>query len=357
MNKLLIIAGGTGGHIFPALAVADQLVKQGVNIHWLGSKIGLEQQLVPDHYPITYISAKRLRGKGWKTYLLAPLQLLYVIWQAWRVIRRIKPDVVLAMGGFVSGPGGVAAKLAGKKLIIHEQNAVAGYSNRILSHIANARMSAYQGVFAKRLPTHLIGNPVRQSIVDAAQQVRNFTEGKLKILVLGGSQGAHGLNEKILNFVASFPRNPELEWWHQSGKNDYNLVLETHRSLKSTAKVEPFIQEMVGAYQWADLIICRAGALTLAEITCMELPSILVPFPAAVDDHQWKNSLNLQAANAALLVREKALNTSQLSQWINAFLENKGLLAEMGAHAQQLAKPEAAEMAAKIILDLLENKD
>ncbi len=357
-KKILIIAGGTGGHIFPALSVADSLQQRDISVNWLGSKIGLEQTLVPDHYPMTYISAKRLRGKGLKTYLTAPGRLLLTIWQAWRAIIKLNPDLVLAMGGFVSGPGGLAAKLAGKKLIIHEQNAVAGYSNRLLSYCADVVMTAYPNVFPERCSPKVIGNPVRQSIVDAAREkIQREATPKLRIFVLGGSQGAHGLNEIILNFVQNFSDNHRLEWWHQTGKNDYKAVSEKYNALNITAHVEPFIDDIVEPYRWADLIICRAGALTVAEITCMGLPSILVPFPAAVDDHQWKNSLYLKNAKAAFLVREKELTPQHLTQLIVSFLEKRNLLTEMSENARQLAKPDAADSAVKIILQNLNNQE
>jgi UDP-N-acetylglucosamine--N-acetylmuramyl-(pentapeptide) pyrophosphoryl-undecaprenol N-acetylglucosamine transferase len=358
-KKVLVIAGGTGGHIFPALSVADRLAAQDVDIAWLGSQIGLEKSLIPEHYPITYVSAKRIRGKGWKTYLLSPFYILLTIWQAWKVMISQKPDLVLAMGGFVSGPGGLAAKLAGKKLVIHEQNAVAGYSNKVLSLFADAILVAYPNVFPHKQPPQVIGNPVRPEMVDAAIDLPNRVNSStpLRVFVLGGSQGAHGLNECILNFIKDFAHNQQLEWWHQTGKQDYTTVLETYATLQIKAKVEPFIHHIVEAYRWADLVICRAGALTLAELTCAGLPSILVPFPAAVDDHQWCNGDYLAKANAAILIREKELTPERLTDLMNRFLKDRSLLMQMAHHARQLAKPDATDRAANLILQLLNRLD
>lgn len=350
--NVLIIAGGTGGHIFPALAVAELLKEQGAEVSWLGSDIGLEKTLVPSHFPMTYIAARRLRGKGLRAYLEAPLNLLKSTWQAHRAIRRLKPDVVLAMGGFVSGPGGIAAKLAGIPLVVHEQNAVAGYTNRLLAKFANCVVAAYPGIFSKSAGAKIVGNPVRAEITGLSAPSERLLnrQGPLRILVLGGSQGARALNRLIVKFAADFPSHDQLEWWHQTGRQDYADIQEQYKQASVTAKVQPFIDDMAEAYQWADLLICRAGALTVAEISAVGLASILVPFPAAVDDHQWHNARYLEQAKAAELIRETDLSSSKLTGIIENFLRDRSLILTMAKKARELAQPHAAEAVAAIVL-------
>lgn len=351
MKRVLIIAGGTGGHIFPALAVADVLKSKGHEIFWLGSDIGLEQNLVPKRFPLTCISARRLRGKGWRAYLTASVQLTTSTLQAWRAIQKIKPQVALAMGGFVAGPGGLAAKLAGVPLVVHEQNAAAGYTNRLLAKLANQLLVAYPGVFAGASGAEVIGNPVRAEISRLPAPERRYREqGSLHILIFGGSQGAHALNTLMTQFVKEFPNPEQIEIWHQTGKKDFEEVQNLYGQWPGIAKAQPFIEDMAAAYQWADLVISRSGALTVAEIAAAGLASVLVPFPAAVDDHQWHNALYLSQGGAAKLIRQNELNSQQLSVIINTFIQDRRLLLEMAQKARGLAKPEAAEQVAEIIL-------
>lgn len=359
MKKILIIAGGTGGHIFPALAVADLLARQGAQVFWLGSEVGLEKNLVPERFPMTCISARRLRGKGWRVYLTAPWRLFISTWQAWRAIRRLKPHVALAMGGFVSGPGGLAAKLAGIPLVVHEQNAVAGYTNRLLAKIANSVVAAYPGAFAESSGAQVAGNPVRADIaaIPPPQQRLAARQGPLRILVLGGSQGAHALNQLVGQFAVDFPRREQLEFWHQTGKQDYPATQALYAGLPVSATVAPFIDDMAAAYQWADLLIARAGALTVAEIAAAGLASILVPFPAAVDDHQWHNARYLEQAGAAKLIRQAHLSPSHLTDIIDTFLQNRSLVVTMAQKARDLAQPRAAETVSAIVLVISGMKD
>lgn len=352
VTKVLIIAGGTGGHIFPALAVADLLAAQGVEIAWLGSEIGLEKTLVPQRFPLHVIAAKRLRGKGWRAALTAPWNMLASAWQAWRIIRRIKPQAALAMGGFVSGPGGVAAKLAGVRLVVHEQNAIAGYTNRILARFADAVAAAYPGIFANQFQAAVVGNPVRAQItaIPAPAQRLHNRNGPLRILILGGSQGAHALNQLVVKCAADSAWQHQIEFWHQTGKKDYPELQAQYDHLPVTVKVAPFIEDMPAAYHWADLLIARSGALTVAEIAAAGLPSILVPFPYAVDDHQWHNAKYLESAGAAYLVREADLSVDKLTGIIKQFLQDRTLLSKMAQTARDLAQPQAAEAVVKLLL-------
>ena len=350
-TKVLIIAGGTGGHIFPALAVADLLASQGVEIAWLGSEIGLEKNLVPERFPLHFIAVKRLRGKGWRAALTAPWNMLSSAWQAWRIIRRIKPQAALAMGGFVSGPGGLAAKLAGVRLVVHEQNAIAGYTNRILARFADAVAAAYPGVFATQFKAKVVGNPVRAEIMAIPAPSERVTDYSrpLRILVLGGSQGAHALNQLVVK-CAAFPWQNQIELWHQTGKKDYPELQAQYSTIPVTARVAPFIEDMPTAYQWADLLIARAGALTVAEIAASGLPSILVPFPYAVDDHQWHNARYLESAGAAKIVREADLTVAKLTDMIKEFLHHRAELLTMAQKARDLSQPHAAQQVADLLL-------
>ncbi len=358
MKKILIIAGGTGGHIFPALAVADVLRNQGHEIFWLGSDIGLEQTLVPSRFPLTCIRARRLRGKGWKAYLAAPWQLISSTLQAWRVIRRIKPQAALAMGGFVAGPGGLAAKLAGVPLIVHEQNAAAGYTNRLLAKLANQILVAYPGVFAGSSGAKVVGNPVRAEIRSLPVPEERFrNQGSLHILIFGGSQGAHALNQLMAQFVKDFPNSEQIEIWHQTGKTDYEEINHLYTQLPVRAKALAFIDDMAAAYGWADLVISRSGALTVAEIAAVGVASILVPFPAAVDNHQWHNALYLSEGGAAQIIAQNEITTSQLSVIINTFIQDRRLLLEKAQKARDLAKPQAAEAVAEVILQEITLRD
>lgn len=353
--RVLIIAGGTGGHIFPALAVADCLRAQGIEVHWLGSKIGLEKALVPDRFPMTCIDASRLRGKGLRAYVFAPWRLLRATMQAMRAIRHIHPQAVLAMGGFVSGPGGLAALGLGIPLVVHEQNAIAGYSNRLLAKFAKSVLSAYPDVFPVKKSNRVVGNPVRAEISAlTAPSVRLADrQDPLRVLVLGGSQGAHALNHLVAKCVAALPERDRLTLWHQTGKHDYSAIQAAYDQIQVSARVQPFIENIQEAYQWADVLIGRAGALTVAEMTAAGLGGILVPFPAAVDDHQWYNARFLEAAGAAIVIREANLTPLSLGGMIQKFLADRPLLIQMAQKARDLAKPHAAQTVAAEVMRVL----
>jgi UDP-N-acetylglucosamine--N-acetylmuramyl-(pentapeptide) pyrophosphoryl-undecaprenol N-acetylglucosamine transferase len=352
IEKVLIIAGGTGGHIFPALAVAQLLKKRGVIVFWLGSDVGLEKNLVPPHFPLVCINARRLRGKGIIAYLTAPWQLLKSLWQAHTQIRKICPDVVLAMGGYASAPGGLAAKLAGVPLVIHEQNAVAGYTNRLLAKIANQVLAAYPGEFAQKEKARVIGNPVRDEIIQIPAPDLRLAKrtGPLRIFVLGGSQGARALNRVMVEFAKKYPHPQQIEIRHQTGKYDYDEVKGRYDQLAISAKPQAFIEDMAEVYQWADLLICRAGALTVAEIAAAGVASILIPFPAAVDNHQWHNARVLENAGAALILLEKDLDEEKLIELVQDFGQNRAKLLQMAEKARQCAHPQATADVAEILL-------
>lgn len=365
--KVLIIAGGTGGHIFPGLAVAQILQQQQIEIHWLGSEIGLERELVSADYPLTCIAACKVRNKRLWNQLSTPWFLLRATWQAWRAIRIIKPHVILSMGGFVSAPGGIAAKLARKPLVLHEQNARAGYTNRLLAYIADAVLCAFPNTFTQKFKPMVVGNPVRVAIsslpaptssVAAASRSEGSDSAPLNLLILGGSQGAHAINELIIKMVTHFPQCEKLCIWHQTGKVDFEQVKQHYVRLNNLggARVMPFIHEMAEAYAWADLVIARSGALTISELAAAGVPSILIPFPYAVDDHQWHNAQYLVEGGAAIVCRQADISSEYLSKQLLRFLDERHSLLAMARHARALARPEAVYKIAQVVQQLCHNR-
>lgn len=345
MKRLLIIAGGTGGHIFPALAVARKLREQGVEVYWLGSHGGLEDKLVASEFPMGYITIRGLRGKGLLQKLLAPWQLLRATYQAYRYLRKIKPDVVLGMGGYVSGPGGVAAWLYRVPLIIHEQNSIAGYTNRALSKIAKLVLEAFPNTFPTTSKVITTGNPIRAELINVPVPQTRFAnrQGPLRILVLGGSQGAGAINEAMLAAVENYPQKNELSIWHQTGSRHYDAVKNAYEKISVDAKVNAFIDDMMSAYCWADLVICRAGALTVSEIASVGVASVFVPYPYAVDDHQLHNSRYLERAGAAIIIVERTLTKERLMQLFEQFSRDRQRLLTMAECARNFAQPKAVD--------------
>ncbi|MCB1827971.1 MAG: undecaprenyldiphospho-muramoylpentapeptide beta-N-acetylglucosaminyltransferase [Coxiellaceae bacterium] len=349
-KRVLMIAGGTGGHIFPALAVARALRREGFDLQWLGSRVGMESQLVGSEFPLSTISIKAIRGKGLVTKLLSPVRLLQATWQAWRTIKKLNPDVVVGMGGFVSGPGGVAARLSRKPLIIHEQNAVAGMTNRLLAKSASAVLAGFPNAFPKNIHANTIGNPVRLAISHIAKPSERLKnrEGALRVLVLGGSQGARAINEMLPRVFADYPNKEVLSLWHQTGRLDFEKVQKAYCSMGAQVTVEAFIDDIAEAYAWADLVICRAGALTVSEVAAAGLPSILVPFPYAVDDHQFYNGAYLSNAGAAELIRQNDLTDDVLTSLLQKYEKNRPLLIDMAEKARTLARPDALSAIVKL---------
>jgi UDP-N-acetylglucosamine--N-acetylmuramyl-(pentapeptide) pyrophosphoryl-undecaprenol N-acetylglucosamine transferase len=362
--KVLLMAGGTGGHVFPALAVADELRHRGIQVAWLGTQKGIEADVVPKAgIDISFIDVAGLRGKGLLGWLLAPFKLMHALWQALSVLRRINPVVVLGMGGFVTGPGGIAAWLLRCPLVIHEQNAIAGLTNKLLTPFTVRVLEAFPGTIKSRKTVHT-GNPVRNAIgvekgvernVEKVAEQKQASPGesvekKIHLLVVGGSLGAKALNEVVPEALAqlSEPQRPEV--WHQSGKKNINETLALYKTHGIEAKVEPFIDDMGAAYGWADLVLCRAGALTIAELAIAGMPSILVPYPYAVDDHQTSNAKYLAENGAAFLVQQKDLTASRLIDLLNELDIAK--LHKMAAAAKKLALPDATKKVADLCLEV-----
>lgn len=343
--QVLMIAGGTGGHIFPALAVARALQQNGVRVDWLGSRVGLECELVGDEFPMHLISVKGVRGKGLLTKLLSPIRLFRAVLQAYRIIKSLNPDVIVGMGGFASGPGGLAAWLMRKPLVIQEQNAIAGVTNRVLAKFAKKIFQAFPDSFPKNITAETIGNPVRDDIfrMSSPGERLHGRSGPLHLLILGGSQGARPLNQLMIELVRKTKHLDRIALWQQTGKLDYTNVVSAYHDSPVEAKIEIFIHDIVEAYNWADIVLCRAGALTVSELTAAGLGSILVPFPYAVDNHQYYNGRYLVDAGAAVLVPQPELTIDRLESLIDDFLQDRSSLVTMAQNARQLAKPDAVQ--------------
>lgn len=341
MNKtLLIMAGGTGGHVFPALAVAQEMSARGYDIHWLGTAAGIETQLVKA-YPLHTIDIAGLRGKSRVDLLTAPFRVSRAAWQAGRLIRQIKPSLVFGLGGYATGPGGVAARLAGVPLVIHEQNAYAGLTNRWLSRIATLSLQAFPNSLPNALTT---GNPVRSELVkqeqDASEPMTS-SSSRLRVLVVGGSLGAVALNENVLAAMQQMPAEQRPELWHQVGARNIESMSAAYEQAGVDARVCAFIDDMNEAYRWADLVVCRSGALTVAEIAAAAKAAVFVPYPHAVDDHQTANARYLVDANAACLIPQSQLQADVLVQCWRQFDQDRALLARMSAAAREQAKVSA----------------
>ncbi|HUI60198.1 MAG TPA: undecaprenyldiphospho-muramoylpentapeptide beta-N-acetylglucosaminyltransferase [Steroidobacteraceae bacterium] len=358
-RPILIMAGGTGGHVFPALALARLLRARSFEVIWLGTRRGLESRVVPaEQIPIEWLSVGGLRGKGWSTLLAAPFKLLLALGQALRIMWRHRPVVVVGLGGFVTGPGGVAAWLTRRPLLIHEQNAVAGFTNRCLSHLAREILEAFPGSFGPGSRARLIGNPVREDISALPPPAGRFSarNGAIRILVIGGSQGATRLNAVVPFALARLkqsgnPAIPPIDVRHQAGERWIEAGRQSYASAGVRADVRPFIEDMAEAYSWADLVICRAGALTVSELAAAGVGAILVPFPAAVDDHQTHNAQYLVSEGAAVLIADRELTAARLADELQRLCAGRGKLLAMAERARQLAKPHAADELAASCLE------
>ena len=343
----LVMAGGTGGHVFPALATARVLQRRGYDIVWLGTQQGIEARLVPAAgIPVEWLSVSGLRGKGAATLLAAPFRLLVAISQAMRAIRRHQPRVVLGAGGFASGPGGIAAWLLGRPLVVHEQNAVAGLTNRVLARLARRVLEGFPNSFGSGVRAERVGNPVRPEIVAIAPPERRYAgrEGAVRLLVFGGSQGAARLNAVLPAAIGELPAALRPAVLHQTGKHNFEETVQAYRSRGIEADVRPFIDDMASAYGWADLAVCRSGALTVTELAAAGVPAVLVPFPAAVDDHQTRNAQYAVQAGAAKLLPEGDLTPISLAAMLRALLEaGRPLLSRMAVAARASAIVDADE--------------
>jgi len=346
-RPILIMAGGTGGHVFPALALARLLREGRREVVWLGTRRGLESRVVPaDGFPIEWLSVGGLRGKGLGTLLAAPFRLAQALWQALGVMRRHRPAVVVGLGGFVTGPGGVAAWLCRRPLVIHEQNAIAGFTNRCLARIAREVLTAFPGAFAPSVPVREIGNPVRREIAELAPPVRRFAgrEGALRILVVGGSLGAARLNAVVPQALSMLEQQglARFEVRHQAGEKQLAAAQDAYAKTWLTASVSAFIDDMAEAYGWADLVICRSGALTVSELAAAGVGAVLVPYPHAVDDHQTHNAEVLVRAGAALRIADAGLDAARLAETLKPLCAGRETLAAMAERARGCARPEAA---------------
>ncbi|MCU7818889.1 MAG: undecaprenyldiphospho-muramoylpentapeptide beta-N-acetylglucosaminyltransferase [gamma proteobacterium symbiont of Lucinoma myriamae] len=367
-KTVLIMAGGTGGHIFPALATAHVLREKGVHIEWLGTTKGLEARLVPEHdYPINYIDIGGLRGKGLKTLLLLPFKLIRAMIQTMSIYKKVKPDVVLGMGGFVTGPGGIVGWLLRKPLVLHEQNAIAGLTNKILFKFARKVFVAFPGAFTETKKLTIIGNPVRKEITELHKPEQRFdkkwaqmSDKQLNILVVGGSLGATALNEKVPQALAMIAQSQRLQTnyfdqinvRHQCGNKHLEMTKDNYKWLKQiedevniSVEITPFINDMAKNYTWADLVVCRSGALTVSEIAAVGVAALLVPFPYAVDDHQTANAAYLANEDAAFLIQQNDLSSEKLAELLMSLNQEK--LLTMAVNTRQLSIHNAAEVVAE----------
>ena len=352
-RPIIVMAGGTGGHVFPAIAVANHLRQQGEQIIWMGTQAGIEARLVPEAgFPIEWLRVQGLRGKGLLVKALAPMKLLQACWQALNILRQHKPRAVLGMGGFVAGPGGLMAYLLRIPLIIHEQNAVMGLTNRWLSRIASACYFAFPEAAQGVKNSQVVGNPVRPEIlsIEDPQTRLQQRDMPLRILVIGGSLGAKTLNEVIPKALQRLAKNEKVEVLHQCGEKHLKATQDLYRQCDIDAEIKAFITDMSEAFVWSDLVICRAGALTVAELSAAGIASILVPFPFAVDDHQFVNASFLERAGAALLVRDDAFTAEWLSQQLQEFIDHRERLLQMACQARSVAYSDATEQVAQGVL-------
>jgi UDP-N-acetylglucosamine--N-acetylmuramyl-(pentapeptide) pyrophosphoryl-undecaprenol N-acetylglucosamine transferase len=351
-GPVLIMAGGTGGHIFPGIAVGRELRERGVPVIWLGGKVGLEGRLVPEAgFELETLDFAGVRGKGPVTLLLAPVRLLRAVIAAHRVLRRLRPASILSMGGYAAAPGGIAAWFARTPLVVHEQNSVPGLTNRLLSRFARRILTGFDASFPG---AEWVGNPVRKEITALPTPQQRFAdrEGAIRILVLGGSQGAQSLNSMLPEVIRRRGDRVVLEIRHQCGARHVEKTRGHYANAQVEVTIEAFVEDMAAAYAWADLVICRAGALTVAEICAAGVASILVPFPQAVDDHQTRNAEVLVDAGAARLVAEGDGFVKRLGACLDALDRDRPQLLKMAAAARRLARPDAVARIADICMEV-----
>ena len=351
MSRVLIMAGGTGGHVFPGLAVARRLLEKRVQVVWLGTRRGLEAHAVPASglaIEMEWLNIQGVRRKGWYSWLKFPFTLVYAMAQAFRVLRRRKPDAVLSLGGFVAGPGGLVAWLTRTPLLIHEQNAIPGMTNRWLAPLADQVLTGFPNAFGRHVVARPVGNPVRDEIaaLPAPEERLTARRGRLRLLIIGGSLGAKIFNDVVPEAVRELPAAVRPEVWHQCGRGNAEIVQRAYGEVP--ARVAEFIDDMAQAYAWADLVLCRAGAMTVAEIAASGSAAILVPYLYAVDDHQTANARFLSEREAAVLVPTVEFNPARLRELLTGFADNRELLMKMAQTARSLAVTDAAETVATL---------
>ena len=345
--KILIMAGGTGGHVFPALAVAHELKAGGHEVVWMGTPDSFESKRVPQHgIPMEFVRVSGLRGKGVMKLLSAPLVLIRALLDALAALRKQKPQVVLGMGGFAAGPGGLATWLTRRPLVIHEQNAHAGLTNRLLARIAKRVLEAFPQTFSAALT---VGNPVRAGFIEIPAPGERLARGTKRVLVIGGSQGARALNERMPEALKLLPAELRPEVRHQAGRT-LEVAQRAYARAGVMAEVSAFIEDVPAAFAWADLVVCRAGASTLAELTAAGCASVLVPYPFAVDDHQTRNAEYLTSVGAALLIQETNLTAEKLAAILGELLSDRPRLIRMATAARTRAWPDATQTIVREVL-------
>lgn len=342
-KRVLMMAGGTGGHVFPALACAAEFQKRGYEVHWLGTPRGIENELIPAAgIELHRIDISGLRGKGALSLFKAPWNIVRAVFQARRILKKLKPVCVVGMGGFVTGPGGLAARIQGTPLVIHEQNAVAGTANRLLAPIANVVCEGFPNTFPASRKRRNTGNPVRESLFLTGPR-DDLVGRRPRLLVLGGSLGAEPINKLVPAALALLPVDQRPEVLHQAGRQHDSLTRERYDQLQLEARVEPFIADMAAAYSWADMVLCRAGALTISELAAAGLPAFLIPLPHAIDDHQRRNAEFLAQDGAAVLLPQATTDAAVLAGQISEVMMHPQTLIAMGEAARRLSRPHATQ--------------
>ncbi len=351
-RPIMITAGGTGGHVYPGLAVARALIAQGIPVVWMGTRKGLEARVIPEAgIEMAWLDVNGLRGKGWKTIVMAPVNLVRALAQSVGIMLRHKPAAILGMGGFVAGPGGLVAALMGKPVVIHEQNAVAGLTNKLLSTVSRRVLEGFPGTFAGHGKAMATGNPVRLDIASLPNPLERLVDRDdepVHILVVGGSLGAQALNQMVPRALAQMDAASRPVVRHQAGMRNLEEATAEYANAAVDADVTPFIEDMAEAYAWADLVICRSGALTIAELAAAGVAAILVPYPYAVDDHQTANGKYLADNGAAMLIQQRELTPEKLAGVLKELCSDRVKLRQMSMASRELAKPHATAQVAAI---------
>ena len=353
-RRIMIIAGGTGGHVFPGLAVARYLLQQGAQVSWMGTAAGIEARVVPGAgIELDVINISALRGKGMRRWLLLPIKFVRAMFQAGVILRRRRPQAVLAMGGFAAGPGSLVAWMMRIPLLVHEQNAVPGLTNRILAWFARYLLCGFPDAFASHPGARFAGNPVRREIAALPLPAVRYESrsGRLRLLVVGGSQGAEVFNQVVPQSLQALesPQRPEV--WHQSGANRGDATRQRYQQAGVSARVSDFIEDMAEAYAWADLVMCRAGAMTVAELAAAGVAAVLVPLPHAADDHQTANARYLADRDAAFLLPQSELSPERLAGLVREMEGKRSALTTMATMARSLAVTDAADTVATLCLE------
>lgn len=354
MKLLMVMAGGTGGHVYPALAIARQLQQKGISVVWLGTREGLEATVVPEQgIEIEWINIKGVRGTGIVHWIKMPLQLCRAVIQALAVLKRRKPDALLSMGGFVAGPGGIAGRLMRIPLVLHEANAIAGLTNKVLALIATKVMCAFPHTVG--LPKHslVVGNPVRDTIVKLHHTIKTSNQTRLNLLIVGGSQGAASFNEIVPKAAEMIDESLRPHIRHQTGRGRHEPVILAYQQKGINADVREYLDDMAENYAWADIIICRAGAMTIAEITTAGLPAVIVPYPFAAGDHQMFNARYLTDNHAARLIAHADFKPETLAAELEKLIDDRSARERMALRSHELATIDATQKASAICEQVL----